>query len=102
MTPQTERILAEIARDHERSLQHDRVTPSPRHPGLTIAEAAFLEHNIRWGSDGHPIAKIGRGWHWQDVAGVRGAPTVYRTKRECVEAIERYLDILRDKMAGRL
>lgn len=36
------------------------------------------------------------------LAGVRGAPTVYRTKRECVEAIERYLDILRDKMAGRL
>lgn len=66
------------------------------------AERDFHQHMIRWGSDGYPVQKMGRRWLWVEFWGVKGAPTTYRTKREAVAAIERYLDVLCDKSAGRL
>ena len=69
---------------------------------LTQAESDFMTHMGRWGSDGYPVRKVGRNWHWIEFWGVKGAPTVYKTKRDAVKAIEAYLDILRDKSAGRL
>ena len=71
--------------------------------GLTVAESDFLGHMTRFGSDGYPVRKARNGcWLWADFWGVKGAPTVYRTKREAVAAIERYIGVLLDKHAGRL
>jgi hypothetical protein len=71
--------------------------------GLTVAESDFLGHVTRFGSDGYPVHKCRNGrWIWADFWGVKGAPTTYRTKRDCVQAIERYIDVLLDKHAGRL
>ena len=66
------------------------------------AERDFQQHIDHWGSAAYPVRKVGHGWHWFDFWGVKGAPCVYKTKREAVAAIERYLDILCDKSAGRL
>ena len=72
-------------------------------PNLTESENAFLSHNVRWGSDMYPVRKLRAGvWIWDDFAGVKGAPTVYKTKRAAVAAIEAYLEILVAKTAGRL
>ncbi len=79
--------------------QHENQTFSPF---LTDAENHFLQHITRYGSDGYPAQKVGRNWQWMESWGVKGAPTVYKTKRDCVAAIERYVDILLDKNAGRL
>ena len=69
---------------------------------LTESERAFLNHMTMWGSDGYPVRSVGRGkWIWDAFHGVKGAPVVYKTKRACVQAIELYIDILRDKIAGR-
>lgn len=62
--------------------------------GLSIAESDWLQHMTRFGSDGYPVRKVGRNWQWVEFWGVRGAPTVYRTKREAVAACERYESIL--------
>ena len=70
---------------------------------LNQAENDFLRHITMWGSAAYPTQKVGNGkWIWREFWGVKGAPTVYKTKKACVEAIERYMDILRDKAAGRL
>ncbi len=71
-------------------------------PNLTQAEHDFQQHIGMFGSDAYPVQKIGRRWQWVDFWGVKGAPTTYKTKRECVSAIEAYLDILLDKTAGRI
>ena len=70
---------------------------------LSDAENHFMQHIQRFGSDAYPIRKVGNGkWIWTEFWGVEGAPTVYRTKREGFAAIERYLEVLLDKIAGRL
>lgn len=69
---------------------------------LTQAEADWLQHVTMYGSDGYPVQKVGRSWQWLEAFGVKGAPTVYKTKREAVAACSRYEDILIDKAAGRL
>lgn len=69
---------------------------------LTKPENDFLAHMSRYGRDGYPIQRLGRKWQWTDFWGIKGAPVLYKTKRECTEAIERYLDILRSKAGGRL
>ena len=69
---------------------------------LTENEAQFLNHVMMFGSDGYPIQKSRRGWLWIEFFGCKGAPIVYKTKRDCVEAVGRYIDILIDKKAGRL
>ena len=68
---------------------------------LSEDEAFVLTHVSRWGSDGYPIHKLGRGWAWGPMRGIGGSPKV-RTKREAVRLFELYLDILRDKLAGRI
>jgi hypothetical protein len=73
----------------------DRSTLSP-------AESDFLRHIMMFGSDGYPVQKVGRSWHWVDFWGVKGAPCVYKSKREATAAVERYIEILIDKKAGRL
>jgi hypothetical protein len=68
-----------------------------------VPESDFLQHMGRFGSDAYPVQKVSGGrWIWRECWGVKGAPTVYKTKRECVQAIERYIDVLIDKTAGRL
>lgn len=69
---------------------------------MTKPEQDFMRHMSMHGSAGYPVQKIGRGWHWMDFWGVKGAPVVYKTKREAVAAVKRYIDILTDKAAGRL
>lgn len=63
---------------------------------LSEDEWALLKHTAMFGSDGYPIRKRGRGWHWEDWRSVRGPPTVYKTKRAAVEAFSRFLDVLID------
>lgn len=69
---------------------------------LTEDEAFILTHVQRWGSEGYPIHRVGHGWTWGPIAGVRGLPYTVQTKREAVRLFELYLDILRDKLAGRI
>lgn len=69
---------------------------------LTVAESDFLQHVQRWGSDGYPIQKAKSGkWLWVKISGIKGAPTVYKTKAAATAAIGAYIDILLDKHAGR-
>jgi hypothetical protein len=69
---------------------------------LTDNENAFLRHMMRWGSAGYPVMKLpGRKWIWKEAFGIKGAPTVYSTKRAAMQAIDNYLSVLRDKIAGR-
>lgn len=66
--------------------------------GLTMGESDLLAHVSRWGSDGYPIQKCRGGrWIWTEMFGIKGAPVVYKTKREVTQAIENYLDVLRDR-----
>jgi len=60
---------------------------------LTVDERDALSHSSRWGSDGRPIERIGRGWtyRWRSIE----APALYRTKREAVDAWETLLAIYR-------
>lgn len=66
---------------------------------LSDDEAALLYHVGRWGSDGYPIDRVGRKWHWRDWRSVRGAPVVYRAKRLATEAFEGWLDLARARWA---
>lgn len=69
---------------------------------LNQAEANWLQHMIRFGSEGYPVRKLRGGrWIFDEFFGVKGTPTVYKTKREAVAAIERYEDVLVEKAAGR-
>jgi hypothetical protein len=71
--------------------------------GLSTGENDFQRHMSMHGSAGYPIRKIKGGrWIWQPFFGVKGAPVVYKTKREAVAAVEAFLYILRDKSAGRI
>jgi hypothetical protein len=67
---------------------------------LTEGENQFLQHMIMFGSDGYPVGKLGRKWQFAKAFGAGGTPTLYPTKRQAVEAVERYLDILRARIAG--
>ncbi len=69
---------------------------------LTEGESNILRHISMWGSDGYPVQKIRRGWHWTEMFGVKGAPVVYKTKREAVSAFETFHSMLIDKAAERL
>jgi hypothetical protein len=65
---------------------------------VTESERRLLAHVSLFGSDGYPVRKCGRSWHWDAAFGVPGAPTVYRTKREAIAAFERFLDVLREAL----
>ena len=70
--------------------------------GLSEAEHRLMDHVTRWGSDGYPVRKVGRGWHVEQSFGVEGIPMVFKTKREAVEAFERWHALMLDKHAGRI
>ncbi|MBF6570519.1 MAG: hypothetical protein IVW54_16755 [Candidatus Binataceae bacterium] len=71
--------------------------------GITADELALLDHVSRWGSDGYPVRKLGaRRWTWGPWRTIAGPPTVYTRKRDAIESVEKYLDILRDAKAGRI
>lgn len=62
---------------------------------LTEGERELLKHVSMWGSDGYPIRRLGsRHWGWGDAYGVKGPPTVFKTKREAVASFERFYDVL--------
>lgn len=63
---------------------------------LTQDEAALLYTVTMHGSAAYPIQKIGSGWHWRKWRGVKGAPTVFKAKRDAVALFERWMEIKRD------
>lgn len=69
--------------------------------GLSEEEHRMLQHVTMWGSDGYGayIHKLKRGWVRTDAG---APPTVYRRRKEAVEALETFLRVLRDALAGRL
>ncbi len=69
--------------------------------GITEDEKDLLTHWSRFGSDGYPIKKLGRGWYWS-YRSIEGPPTIFRTKREAVRSFEAFVDILLDAKAGRI
>lgn len=71
--------------------------------GLNANERNWLNHMTRWGSDGYPVRKLRPGrWVWDEFFGIKGAPTVYKTKKAAMAAVEAYEDLLIDKHAGRI
>ncbi len=70
--------------------------------GLSEDERALLTHVSRFGSDGYPVEKLGRGWSWGPWRSIKGPPCIYKTKREAVESFERFHDVLIDASAGRI
>jgi hypothetical protein len=68
---------------------------------LTEDQAFVLTHVSHYGSDGYPVRKTGNHWAWGPIRGISGPPTTFRTKREATASFEAYLDVLRDKLAGR-
>jgi hypothetical protein len=72
------------------------------YPQLTDDENFALNHCSMWGSDGYPVQKVGRSWHVNGIRGAGRCPSTFKTKREAVAQWERYLDVLRDRVAGRL
>ncbi len=68
---------------------------------LSEEEARLMTHVSRWGSDGYPIKRCGRGWSW-GTDDVKGPPEIFKTKRAAAESFERWEGIMRDKLAGRI
>lgn len=67
---------------------------------LTRDERELVAHILMFGSEGYPVAKIGRRWHVQDAFGVKGPPTTFRTKREAVAQFEAWYKLARERMAA--
>ena len=69
---------------------------------LTDGEHAWLKHMQRFGSAGYPVKRMGRKW-WVDQAfGAGGCPSPFKTKTEAIGFCDRYLQVLLDKLAGRM
>lgn len=60
---------------------------------LTEDETAASNHACRYGSDGWPVRKVGRGWTWD--RGTLSAPCLYRTRREAEDSWQVHLAIFR-------
>lgn len=70
---------------------------------LSQAEADWLQHMTMFGSAGYPVRKLRSGrWIVEESWGVKGPPTVFKTRREAVGFCSRFEDILIDKCAGRI
>lgn len=59
---------------------------------LSENERALLSHVLMWGSDGYPVAKLGRKWQVADAFGVKGPPTIFKTKRAAVAQFEAWIN----------
>ena len=66
---------------------------------LSANERELFAHVTMFGSAGYPVQKLGRRWIVADAFGVKGPPTVFRTKREATEQFERWLDQARARLA---
>lgn len=69
--------------------------------GVTDDEHSLITHVTRWGLDGYPVKKLGRGWTW-NYRTIQGPPVMFKTKREAVASFEAYYDVLLDALAGRI
>jgi hypothetical protein len=69
---------------------------------ITDGEKQWLSHMMRWGSDGYPVSKSGKGWIWREAFGVGGSPIIYKTKKAAMAACALCEDLLIAKKAGRL
>jgi hypothetical protein len=93
-------VFAECARK-EVARREAKMSPYERHmfthPAATISEKEweFLQRVGRFGSDAYSAVKRGRSW-WVDCC-----PSGFKTKTEAHAFVERYVDILLDKNAGR-
>lgn len=68
---------------------------------LTEDECFILTHISHFGSEGYPITRTGsRRWSWEYRG--HGCPVTFPTKKQAVRSFEQHLDILRDKLAGRI
>jgi hypothetical protein len=57
---------------------------------LTDGERSLLTHVCRFGSDGYPIRKLGRGWVWHSEGrGIKGPPVIFKTKRAFNDIVAR-------------
>ena len=62
--------------------------------GLSEDERALLTHVSLWGATGYPVRKLGRGgWIWE-FRGIKGPPTVFKTKAAAVASFEAFYDVL--------
>lgn len=96
-------LLAALRRIYkERGEDYDEHEQRRNQMQLTEDEQGLLNHIIRWGSDGYPVRKFGRGWTWGPFRSIKGSPIVYKTKREATAAFEAYEQHLMDRKAGRL
>ncbi len=68
--------------------------------GLTSNETLFLTHMSRYGGY-RPIHKYGRKWGWVTFCGVGGSPTLYKTKRAALQAVDQFIDSLMAKEVNR-
>lgn len=68
---------------------------------LNKDEEALMTHIMRFGSDGYPLKRLGRGWSWS-YRSIQGPPKVFKTKQEAVASFEAFHDILLDRVAGRI
>lgn len=66
----------------------------PHDRPLTDDDRALLSHINHFGSDGYPVKKLGRGWHYEFRT--ISSPVIYKTKRDAIAALETYLGVLRD------
>ncbi len=65
---------------------------------ITEDERALIQHITMWGSDGYPINKWSSGWTWGPWRGVKGPPTVFKTKREAAASFEAFERVLIDAL----
>jgi len=71
--------------------------------GITEDEKFLLNHVMRFGSSGYPVSKCGsRHWTWGPVLSIQGPPVCFPTKKQAVESFEKFLDVIRDAVAGRI
>lgn len=66
--------------------------------GITDDERALVRHCVRFGSDGYPVWKLGRGWTYGPWRSVKGPPTIFNTRREATASFERFYEILLDEL----
>lgn len=64
---------------------------------LTEAERDALRHDSRFGSDGYPVRKLGRGYVYEHAAA--SSPSICKTKREAIIGWEIKLAIYRAQHA---
>lgn len=68
---------------------------------LATSERETLDHVMMFGSDSYPIHKLRSRWLVDRFFGNEVTVRTFKTKAEAIEAVEQYLEGLRNKKAGR-